>query len=136
MGEIPDLYMEILISQNCMGFIPKIKKINSTEKPKDENENSKKTCQKRGFWTICFHFPPDMKQLVENKRFGGNWYGKATKDSLFELGKPIGKIGMGFDNLPNEIRESSILSGSDLAILASLEQIPSKTDSHSLQIRD
>ena len=70
----------------------------------------------------------DPLKLNALSRLGGNWYGKATKDSLFELGKPIGKIGMGFDNLPNEIRESSILSGSDLAILASLEQIPSKTD--------
>jgi hypothetical protein len=35
---------------------------------------------------------------------------------------------MGFDNLPNEIRKSSILSGSDLAILASLEEIPEKED--------
>ncbi len=40
----------------------------------------------------------------------------------------LGKIGMGFDNLPNEIRASSILSGSDLAILASLEEIPAKTE--------
>jgi len=70
----------------------------------------------------------DPLKLNALSRLGGNWYGKATKDSLFELEKPVGKTGMGFDNLPNEIRESSILSGSDLAILASLEQIPSKTD--------
>ena len=35
---------------------------------------------------------------------------------------------MGFDNLPNEIKAISILSRRDLAMLASLEQIPSKTD--------
>jgi len=70
----------------------------------------------------------DPLKLNALSRLGGNWYGKSTKDSVFELGKPIGKTGMGFDNLPNEIRASSILSGSDLAILASLEQIPSKTD--------
>ena len=70
----------------------------------------------------------DPLKLGALSRLGGNWYGKATKDSLFQLKKPIGKIGMGFDNLPNEIRKSSILSGSDLAILASLEEIPAKTD--------
>ena len=70
----------------------------------------------------------DPLKLNALSRLGGNWYGKATKDSLFELEKPVGKTGMGFDNLPNEIRGSSILSGSDLAILASLEQIPSKID--------
>ena len=70
----------------------------------------------------------DPLRLGALSRLGGNWYGKATADSLFQLAKPIGKIGMGFDNLPNEIRGSSILSGSDLAILASLEEIPAKED--------
>ena len=35
---------------------------------------------------------------------------------------------MGVDNLPKEIRTSSILSGSDLAILASKENIPAKKE--------
>ena len=70
----------------------------------------------------------DPLKLNALSRLGGNWYGKATKDSLFQLAKPIGIIGMGFDNLPEEIRNSSILSGSDLAILASLENIPSKKE--------
>ena len=70
----------------------------------------------------------DPLKLEALSRLGGNWYAKATKDSLFQLKKPIGKIGMGFDNLPNELRASSILSGSDLAILASLEEMPAKTD--------
>jgi len=70
----------------------------------------------------------DPLKLNALSRLGGNWYGKATKDSLFELKKPIGIIGMGFDNLPEEIRNSSILSGSDLAILASEENIPTKKE--------
>ena len=70
----------------------------------------------------------DPLKLNALSRLGGNWYGKATKDSLFELKKPIGIIGMGFDNLPKEIRNSSILSGSDLAILASAENIPAKKE--------
>ncbi len=70
----------------------------------------------------------DPLKLNALSRLGDNWYGKTTKDSLFRLKKPIGKISMGFDNLPKEIRNSSILSGSDLAILASLEKIPAKID--------
>jgi len=70
----------------------------------------------------------DPLKLNALSRLGGNWYGKATKDSLFQLAKPIGIIGMGFDNLPKEIRNSSILSGSDLAILASKENIPAKKE--------
>ena len=70
----------------------------------------------------------DPLKLNALSRLGGNWYGKATKDSLFQRAKPIGIIGMGFDDLPKEIRNSSILSGSDLAILASSENIPAKKE--------
>ena len=68
----------------------------------------------------------DPLKLNALSRLGGNWYGKATKDSLFELKKPIGKIVMGVDQLPEKIRTSPILSGNDLAILASVEEIPFK----------
>jgi len=60
-------------------------------------------------------------------RYGDNWYGKTTKDSLYEIAKPISKMGMGIDNLPENIKNSEILTGSDLAILASAEEIPEKT---------
>jgi len=59
-------------------------------------------------------------------RYGGNWYGKTTKESLYKIPKPISKIGMGVDKLPENIKTSEILTGSDLAILASLESIPMK----------
>ena len=59
-------------------------------------------------------------------RYGGNWYGKTTKDSLYEIAKPISSKGMGFDKLPENIKNSNILSGNDLAILASAENIPAK----------
>ena len=64
-------------------------------------------------------------------RYGANWYGKTTKDSLYEIAKPISKMGMGIDNLPENIKNSEILTGSDLAILASAEEIPEKTISES-----
>ena len=70
----------------------------------------------------------DPLKLNALSRLGGNWYGKTTKDSLFQLAKPIGIIGIGVDNLPEEIRNSSTLSGSDLAILASVENIPEKKE--------
>lgn len=81
----------------------------------------------------------DEKILDENKnidplklnslsRLGGNWYGKTTKNSLFQLEKPIGKIGIGIDQLPDDIKNSNILTGNELAILASYESIPKKTN--------
>ena len=59
-------------------------------------------------------------------RLGSNWYGKTTKESLYEIVKPISRIGMGIDNLPENIRNSEILTGNELAILASTESIPDK----------
>ena len=59
-------------------------------------------------------------------RLGGDWYGKTTPESIYKIAKPISKIGMGFDNLPKNIKDSTILTGNELAILASIENIPEK----------
>ena len=61
-------------------------------------------------------------------RLGSNWYGKTTKESLYEITKPISRMGMGIDYLPEEIRNSKILTGNELAILASAENIPEKKE--------
>ena len=61
-------------------------------------------------------------------RYGANWYGKTTNDSLYEIAKPISRTGMGFDKLPENIKNSNILTGNDLAILASAENIPVKIE--------
>ena len=68
----------------------------------------------------------DPFKLKIISRYGKNWYGKTSKESLYEITKPISNIGMGIDQLPKDIRSSKILSGNDLAILASLENIPEK----------
>jgi len=60
-------------------------------------------------------------------RLGSNWYGKTTKESLYKITKPISRLGMGIDKLPEEIKNSKILTGNELAILASAESIPAKT---------
>jgi hypothetical protein len=47
-----------------------------------------------------------------------------SEHSLFEVEKPNVKLGMGFDALPTSIRNSSILTGNQLAQLANLTSIP------------
>lgn len=59
-------------------------------------------------------------------RLGGSWYGRTTKESLYKIAKPLSRLGMGIDNLPKEISNSKILTGNELAILASAESIPIK----------
>ena len=70
----------------------------------------------------------DPLKLYLVSRYGKNWYGKTTKESLYEIAKPISNVGMGMDNLPEEIKNSTILSGNELAILASAENIPLRKD--------
>lgn len=61
-------------------------------------------------------------------RMGGNWYCRANDDALFEVEKPLSTIGIGYDNLPKEVRESGYLTGNDLARLANVETIPSEEE--------
>ena len=61
-------------------------------------------------------------------RMGGNWYCRASNSSLFEVQKPNSKIGIGYDQLPQQIRNSDILSGNDLAKLGNVESLPSMED--------
>ena len=57
-------------------------------------------------------------------RMGGPLYCRASGDALFEISQPTEKIGIGFDNLPQKIKSSKVLTGNDLAELASVETPP------------
>lgn len=56
-------------------------------------------------------------------RLGGNWYSRA-KNGLFEVPKPLRTMGIGVDALPEGIRNSSVLTGNDLGMLANVEALP------------
>lgn len=58
-------------------------------------------------------------------RLGGDWYLGGFQNQLFELPRP--KVGIGFDNLPEHIRKSRILTGNDLGQLASVSSLPDVT---------
>ncbi|MEE9374254.1 MAG: flavin reductase family protein [Saprospiraceae bacterium] len=70
----------------------------------------------------------DTKKLDLVARMGGNWYSRMTEDSLFEIPKPLGIIGIGINMLPQSIRESKILTGNNLARVGSLEAMPNKEE--------
>ena len=60
-------------------------------------------------------------------RMGRNFYARIIPESIFEVPKPAGKdnLGIGFDNLPDEVRHSTVLTGNELAQLASVTAVPS-----------
>lgn len=68
---------------------------------------------------------PEKIDLVA--RMGGSWYTRAAK-GLFQIKQPTKEIGIGFDNIPDDVLKSHILTGSDLAQLAGIENLPDETD--------
>lgn len=66
----------------------------------------------------------DPFKLDAVSRMGGDWYCRAQGDALFKVPKPLDKIGIGIDQLPEKIRNSKILTGNDLGMLANVEFIP------------
>lgn len=71
----------------------------------------------------------DQAALDLVARLGGNWYCRITKENLFEVPKPLRKLGIGVDKLPESIRNSSILTRNQLGLLANVEEIPQKDNS-------
>lgn len=70
----------------------------------------------------------DTQKLDLVARMGGNWYTRVTKDSLFEIPKPILAKGIGVDSLPKHIFKTNILSGNNIGRLGNIEKIPTKEE--------
>ncbi len=58
-------------------------------------------------------------------RAGGSYYSRA-RDGFFEIPKPISTLGIGVDQIPEEIRNSNVLTGNNLGMLGNVEQLPSQ----------
>ncbi len=70
----------------------------------------------------------DQHKLGLVGRMGGNWYSKGFGDALFEVPKPLTSLGIGVDQIPEDIRLSKILTGNDLGMLGNVEELPDETD--------
>lgn len=70
----------------------------------------------------------DQHKIDLVSRMGGNWYCRANVQSMFEITKPITTCGIGFDQLPKDIKASTVLTGNDLGHLAGIEELPNETD--------
>lgn len=66
----------------------------------------------------------DAQKIDLVARMGGNLYCRASGDAVFELKQPVNEIVIGFDQLPEYIRHSEYLTGSELARLANVKAIP------------
>ena len=70
----------------------------------------------------------DQNKIDLVARLGGNWYCRASGDSLFEVAKPLTTIGIGVDEIPIEIRLSKVLTGNNLGQLGNCERMPASQE--------
>lgn len=75
----------------------------------------------------------DPQKLDAVARMGGDYYSRAHGASIFKVPKPAGKPAIGFDQIPERVRQSSILTGNDLGRLGNLEKIPDPREEGLLQ---
>jgi flavin reductase (DIM6/NTAB) family NADH-FMN oxidoreductase RutF len=67
----------------------------------------------------------NQQRLEHVARLGGDWYCHVSKENLFKVPKPNVHLGIGIDALPASIRQSTILTGNHLGMLANVHEMPS-----------
>jgi flavin reductase (DIM6/NTAB) family NADH-FMN oxidoreductase RutF len=66
----------------------------------------------------------DQAKLDLVARLGGDWYARITEENLFKVEKPNTKLGIGFDQLPEGIINSPLLTNNEKAQLANIDIVP------------
>lgn len=69
----------------------------------------------------------DQRRIDLVGRMGGSFYCRAHGDALFEVVQPNKDYGAGVDALPEEVRNSTVLTGNDLGMLGSILAVPDET---------
>lgn len=66
----------------------------------------------------------DPYKLDAVARLGRDWYCRVQGNAIFKVPRPNEKVSMGIDQLPESIRNSKVLTGNDLGMLAMVEALP------------
>ena len=53
---------------------------------------------------------------------------QGPESGLFEVEKPLSTLGIGVDKLPENVRNSDVLTGNDLGMLGNVESLPEMKD--------
>lgn len=65
----------------------------------------------------------DPRKMDLVGRMGGAWYCHATPENMFQLAQPMVTT-IGYDHLPEAVKNSTILSANDIGKMAALENAP------------
>ena len=66
-------------------------------------------------------------------RMGGDYYCRALGEAIFKVPKPNEKVGIGYEKIPLQVRNSSIFTGNDLGRLGNVEKLPEPESVHLFQ---
>jgi len=75
----------------------------------------------------------DQNKIDLVARMGGDWYCRASGNAIFKVEKPTYKLGIGIDSIPQNIRNSKILTGNNLGQLGNVEELPSIEEINAFQ---
>jgi flavin reductase (DIM6/NTAB) family NADH-FMN oxidoreductase RutF len=70
----------------------------------------------------------DQAKLDLVARLGGDWYARITEENLFKVEKPNTKLGIGFDQLPEGIMNTTLLTNNEKAQLANIDIVPAASE--------
>ena len=70
----------------------------------------------------------DPEKLDLIGRLGGDWFCRPNKSSMFKIHRHARELVIGYDAIPEEIRNSTILSGNDLGKLGGVLALPDETE--------
>ena len=87
---------------------------------------------------LCIHISEDVMDADRRRidphkidlvgRLGRAYYTRASNDAIFEIVQPERPIVLGYDGLPQSIRQSEVLTGNNIAQIASLITLPPKEE--------
>ena len=69
----------------------------------------------------------DQHKIDLVARAGGNYYSRA-RDGFFEIPKPLSSLGIGVDQIPQAIKNSTVLTGNNLGMLGNISSLPTQDD--------
>ncbi len=69
-------------------------------------------------------------------RLGRSYYVRASGDAIYTIPQAVEKLVIGFDNLPEGIRNSTVFTGNNLGQLAGIQAVPEKEEVLALKSSD
>ena len=69
----------------------------------------------------------DQHKIDLVARAGGSYYSRA-RDGFFEIPKPVSTLGIGVDQIPQAIKNSTVLTGNNLGMLGNISSLPTVDD--------